>query len=409
MNTTMLMVAYFYPPRGGGGTQRTVKFAKYLPHFGITPIVLTSGTHITKTFDPSLETTERVIRVPHKELPSKLARLAELFFMPDAFSPWIKDAVRAGKIAAKKNKIDVVYSTASPYCGHVVGMRLAESLHLPWIVDFRDLWTSNALYAPHAPWQRRRHRALERSIYAKASHILATSPTQKKVIIDEFGVAPEKISVITNGFDEEDFKTTEDVDGSAVKEKGAPLTISYLGSFYGKYAPTTFVEALKKLKRESADLAQRVRFNFIGDYDRGTLQLLDDAQLSDVVSVRAYVPHAELTEIRKKTDAFLLYLPPARAHIAAMIPQKVFEYLAARKPILAIVPSSDVADILNKTGGATIVDSGNSDAIARTIKEFIDGVRMGSVRASQADLSVFSRKQLTSRLAQIITSVTQKA
>jgi glycosyltransferase involved in cell wall biosynthesis len=405
MNTTVLMVAYYYPPRGGGGTQRTVKFAKYLPHFGITPIVLTSGAHDSKTFDPTLETTERVIRVPHKELPSKLARLAEYFFMPDAFAPWIKDAVLAGTIAAKKIKIDVVYSTASPYCGHVVGMRLAEALDKPWIVDFRDLWTSNALYVPHGPWQRARHRALERSIYAKATRILATSPTQKNVIVEEFGVAPEKVAVITNGFDEEDFSATPSV--ARQKNADEPLSISYLGSFYGKYAPTTFVEALLQLKKKNPALAKQVRFNFIGDYDRGTLQLLKNEMLADVLNVQSYVPHAQLAEIREKTDAFLLYLPPVSGHIAAMIPQKVFEYLAARKPILAIVPPSDVADILKKTGGATVVDASDPAAIASTIEEFARDVRSGVLRGTQADLSVFSRKNLTHSLAEIISEVTR--
>jgi glycosyltransferase involved in cell wall biosynthesis len=398
MSLRLLVIAYYYPPRGGGGVQRTAKFVKYLPEFGITPMVLTSA---SEGSDASLAPRDKdfVLRVAVQEPRGALFRLLEMLQSPDPYVAWAKPAIEQGLALAKKLPIDVIYSTASPYTNHLVGMRLAQKLGKPWIADFRDLWTENALYKPRAPWQRMRHRTLEQAIYSQASHILTTSPTQQRVTMQKFGVPANRISMITNGFDPEDFK-----DLKAKPKKGSnTFVIGYLGSFYGSYQPRDFLEGLRLATMQQPNMG--IKLLCVGDVDRKTRVLLQDPRYAAFVEYRAYVPHAQLARVRAEIDGNLLYLPAASQHIAAMIPQKVFEYLASKKPILAVVPPSDVADILARTGGAVISRAGDTQKIAHDILTFVQRVKTGQLAGATNDISMYSRKSLTKKLADIVTNL----
>src|SRR3990172_2895458 len=277
------MVAYYYPPRGGGGTQRTVKYAKYLPHFGFKPVILTSAEPAQKNIDASLAqgTSEKVpvVKVHGHEFSGKWRRLADGMLFPDALRLWARPAISMGVLAAKQFGVQAIYSTASPYTDHIVGRAIARKTGLPWIADFRDLWTSNALYEPRAPLQRYFHRRLERSFYQDADAIIAASPWQRRAIITEFRISEYKVFTITNGFDPDDFADTAPPATASLKGVAASnesLTIGYLGSFYGKYRPADLIEALKIVQRDRPALAQILRLEFIGDFDRASRALLSD-------------------------------------------------------------------------------------------------------------------------------------
>ena len=403
MTCSVLMVAYYYPPRGGGGVQRTVKFAKYLPEFGIRPVVLTCGGAPRHLRDTTFLVAQDVVSVPFREPGRIIGRLNE-YLRLERISGWARPAIKAALATVHEQGIEAIYSTASPYTNHVVARAVARELGLPWIVDFRDLWTTNALYTARTPWLAKRHRALEDSLYKEANVILATSPYQKKSIVDTFGVDSAKVRVITNGFDPADFledPTTANQPPSIVK-KNAPVKIGYLGSLYAAYKPDDLILALRFIKRRWPERMRELSFEFIGDYDRSSNKVLRDPELQSILKVRSYVPHGELPALRRSFDGFLLYLPALGDGIKGMIPQKVFEYLATRKPIFAIVPPSDVADLLKAHQAAVLAPAGDPIGIARALLEFVEMMRSDSVPRAQGSLEGFSRKVLTRQLADVI-------
>ncbi len=404
MNKKLLMVAYLYPPHGGGGTQRTVKFAKYLPTFNIEPIILTSASQRKRHQDNSYDSANqhKVIRAESISLNDRFARLIEPFISPDIQKLWVNSAIKKGLVAGVRNQVDAVYSTSMPYSNHIVALTIANKLNIPWIADFRDLWTSNALYKARAPWLKHLHKKLELKLYKRADHICCASPTHRQVLIDNFGISPQKITTITNGFDQDDFKNIKPAESQPKK-----ITMSYFGSFYGKYRPDDFVAAIKLLKEDNNPLINKLQISFVGDMDRRSRALLQDPDIADLVSYQGYVPHAELEKTRLQSDAFFLYLPDLPEPIGASIPQKVFEYLAGQRPIFAVLPKSDAADILNKYKRSIIVEPGNPEIIARALNRFISEVLTGKLRSSSENLSAYDRRVLTGKLAEVINKKVQ--
>lgn len=399
------MVAYYYPPRGGGGVQRTVKFAKYLPSFGIQPTVLTAAADVGKLRDESFtaDLAEDVVCVPAIEIHGKRARIAELYMYPDINRGWTEAAVARGVELGRQQRFDAVYSSASPYTSHVVGMRIAAELGLPWIADFRDLWTTNAMYAVRTPWQRTVHRRYEREFYRRASRIVTASPTQRRCLVERFGVPADKITSITNGFDE------GDVAALPPRKIDGPVRITYLGSFYATYRPDDLVTALKLLLAAEPRLPERLHLNFVGDHSRVARELLGQPALRDIVTLTDYVPHGELRKIHAESDAFLCYLPDRGGWIGASIPQKLYEYLAARKPILGVLPKSDAADIMTATHSGVVLPAGNVPGIAAGLIEFERAIRRGDIRGNDADLTPYMRKTLTGKLAEVVQSAVGSA
>ena len=399
-NKPVLMVAYLFPPHGGGGVQRTVKFAKYLPRHGYDPIVLTAD-HKTPalrdtTYDAELP--ERVIRVPEKLRGAIAVRLAEYISFPDAHGSWGRDAINAGVELVRANKIKVVYSTAGPYQNHIVGRAIASTCSLPWIADFRDLWTTNPVYVARTPIHRAIHRIYERRFYRDATGIICASPTQKKNLIEKLHIPEEKVHVITNGFDPGDVPTD-------VSARTEALRLSYLGSFYAGYRPDDFVKALEKLQQTKPEIASRIRMRFVGDFDRATIALFKGAKLGEPLDVQAYVPHGQLKKIHQETDMYLLYLPPMSGPIGAMIPQKLYEYLSAGKTIFAVLPDSDAREILEHTGGAILLRPGDVDGIVHALEEAVVMWRQKKLPRPGTSIKRFTRERLTGQLADILDSV----
>ncbi|MFO0704368.1 MAG: glycosyltransferase [Candidatus Andersenbacteria bacterium] len=405
---SMLLVAYYYPPRGGGGVQRTVKFAKYLPAFGVRPVVLTVGAAPRSLVDHSFSVAKDVVRVPYREPGRFLGRLFE-YTRLERIAGWIRPAIRQALATVHEQGIELLYSTASPYSNHIVALQVARELGLPWIADFRDLWTGNALYRARTPWIAKHHRTLEATVYREATKIVVTSPSQKKYVIEDFGVAPDKIVVITNGFDSQDFAQSralaEPTNTTAAASTSSTLEIGYIGSFYGDYRPDDFLLALRFLLQRRPEVLRGVRFRFIGDYDRTSREVLGHPELAHVISVESYLPHDQLQRMRAGLAANLLYLPDQGERIRAMIPQKVFEYLATGKPLFAVLPASDVGDILLQHKAATLAPAGDPLGIAHTLQTFLEQLRAGKAARPQGDFSAFERKNLTAKLARVIEEI----
>jgi len=405
----MLMIAYYYPPRGGGGVQRTVKFTKYLPQFGIHPVVLTSGTAPTNLTDKSFAVANDVVHVPYREPGRILGRLYE-YIRFERVSGWVRPATRQALKTIHEQGIEVIYSTASPYNNHVVALHVARELGLPWIADFRDLWTGNALYRARSPWIARRHKRLEETIYREATKILVTSPSQKRQVIEDFSVEPDKITIITNGFDAEDFPDYLAHGGvqdpsrqqSLISKPEHPVTIGYLGSYYAQYRPEDLLLALRFIKRRKPEAAKLIKFAFVGDYDRSSLAALTHPDLTDIVTVHPYMPHDKLQSFRQNLDANFVHLPAEGDRIKAMIPQKVFEYLATGKPIFAVLPPSDVSDLLTKHKAARIAPAGDPIGIAHALLAFVEELKQGTAPAVRGSLREYERKTLTGQLADVV-------
>jgi len=410
------MIAYLFPPIGGGGVQRTVRFAKYLPRFGWTSAVLTveekkykSGWW--KTLDPEL------LQVLPSEIsvyrtfsldwifqgrPGKLLHyLSRIFFTPDdQFITWLPFALKMGLKIISKEKIDVIYTTSYPYSNHLIGLLLRKITEKPWIADFRDPWTTNPNYRPISRIHKSIDKYLESQIYKNCDFLLTSTDGYRQELLNIFPfVDQHKVHVITNGFDPDDF---EGVKQNSSKQPEKCFTITYLaGSSYGDLFLGPFFRGMKLLMDGHPEVIPRVRINLIGENPKGVKSIKNLGLPEQLVSFIDYIPQRLVANYLIGADLLLLLLSNG---FGKCIPQKAFLYLAARRPILAIVPEGYLAELIRNAKCGIVVDPKNYEKIAETIY-FLFRQSERNELSCNYDLSFiknFDCRNLTGRLAGLL-------
>ncbi|MCX7930139.1 MAG: glycosyltransferase family 4 protein [Chlorobi bacterium] len=367
----VLVVAYYFPPSGGPGVQRVLKMIRYLPQFGWEPVVLTvrQGTfpardesllaevpatlHVERTriLEPyvlyrRLTGTHSPIDVSvltDREPTSWRQRLAQwiraTLFIPDARVGWLLDAVPAGVQLIKRFGIAAIYTSSPPYTCALIGRALQRRTNTPWVMELRDPWT-NFLTTPRR-WVLPRlfDRHLERSCFERANRIIAA---WDGIVTDALGKYPhlsrDKFVVIPNGFDSADYPPTEPSRNSA-------LTITYTGSLYGLRNPGILVTALERLTAEGEIPRQHVLLRLVGRVGDDVVRDLDASPLRDRIEIIPYVPHHESIRYLLESDIALLVVDRS-SDSTTIVPGKVFEYLGAAKPVLALAPHDSAIEAL---------------------------------------------------------------
>jgi glycosyltransferase involved in cell wall biosynthesis len=379
MQKKVLMIAYFFPPVGGiaaAGSQRTLKFAKYLPHYSWQPIILTVRENSYESylaFDATL--LERVpanTKIIRSSVVRWLTKILELknrgrviateqvdaralvqpdnhlrgtswlqnlkdaitgfFEIPDGEIGWLLPGVAAGWRAVKHEAVDVIYATGKPWTAHLIGAVLKRLTGKPLVVDFRDPWMTNPFREPVFKLHNRIEAYLERKVVETANIVVTNTQSLK----DEFTVrfprqSASKFVVLLNGFDPED--------GQIIKDRRADprkFTITHTGFLYGKRDPRFFLEAIASLIETQRVDRQKIDVCLVGSvelpYD--LIGYLREHRLDDVVRLVAHVPYQESLQYLANSDALLLLQPGT----TTQVPSKLFEYIALDKPILAISP-----------------------------------------------------------------------
>ncbi len=429
MNKKVLIITYYWPPSGGSGVQRWLKFVKYLVRAGWEPFVFTpenpSFTIEDKSLQSDVPESVEVIRFPIWEPYQLFFRVSSLFgkkrlqqtdfistgkksffqsisswvrgnlFIPDARMFWVKPSVNYLTNFIQRSNIDKVITTGPPHSVHLIGLRLKRknpSLH--WIADFRDPWSEWDLLDTLSLTllARKRHQSLERQVLKNADRVITIAPYH----VDRLQVlSGRKVELITNGFDAEDFVGIKNI-------KTSKFTIRHIGVVDELRDPRPIMEVLKALFISNPDLAQDFTIEFIGKVNSAFKNYINaDSNLSNVVKFFDQIPHAQVLAGYGSTDLQLLVL----AHTAIApgnLPGKFFEYLASGKPILGIGPvNGDAAEILNQTKAGVIAERTDAIGIKAALLAYYQNWKAGITVTSSAS-DKYSREQLTSALTKLL-------
>ncbi|HET6849219.1 MAG TPA: glycosyltransferase [Gaiellales bacterium] len=387
----VLIVAYYFPPAGGSGVHRVLKLCKYLPEFGWDVDVLAPDDPKWVAHDPSLDSkvpadvvvhraryvgpdqaqsgTERIAAAEGWHALTARASLAgRRLLLPDPAAPWIPFAARTGIRAVRERGIDVVLTSSPPTSSHVVGNIISRRTGVPWVADFRDSWLAN----PHRRYERRSVR-YKRSLLAQIAERTMAPATALTAVTDVIREEAEGYTkqpvisrTISNGCDFDDF--------AAYQHRGsAKLRLLHAGYFFGARSPRPLLQAVRALLDRRPALRDVLEVRFVGGFRSVDREWAEGLQLGPVIDVEGTLPHEQTLREMKESDALVLLIPSAGGIGRTVLSGKVFEYLAAERPILGLVPPDGAAaELLRSAGHDWIADPDDVGAITATVERLVD-------------------------------------
>lgn len=427
----VLVISYYWPPAGGSGVQRWVKFAKYLPEEDWQPVIYTPEnpelTSVDKTLADEISPEAEILKTPifepygiyrsmtgrKGEKPGKQDEVNPIsggkkslmqrislfirgnFFIPDPRCFWIRPSVKYLKKYLRKHPVDMIVSTGPPHSMHLIAMKTARATGIPWIADFRDPWT-RMFYFKHlhlTPWARHRHIALEKQVLDSASAIVTvTKPLQK-----EFqSMTDTPVHCITNGYDESDFQQIVEPDGF--------FNITHTGLFAADGNPETLWKVLADICRSDSEFKRLLRIRLVGKTDKEISESVIAFGLAENMRNLGYQTH--LVATREQMSASVLLLPQRKEpEYKAVLTGKIFEYLASGHPILAIgMTECAMADVIKETGSGEMLDWNDYGGIRKFIGTCWEKFKSDDLEQDTANISQYSRRELTSRMARLMES-----
>ena len=421
----VLVITHLFPPLDCG-VGRQIKFVKYLPTYGWTPIVLAAKkSYIRPIYDQSrikeIPQSAKIYRtfsleiVPFQQwMPNILEKLLGInpkWFQPvDPFIGWMPFALRAALKIVKEEKVDLLFSTSLPSTCHLVALILKKKLGLPWVADFRDPWTQNP-YATYPTPILKIEEKLERAVIEYADKIVAVTDSITKGFVNKYPKQPkEKFCTIPHGFDPDDFKR--------IKVEENKFNLVYVGSIYGERKDVTevFLDAVNELLNEKPYLEKELRINFVGN-----VRLVQDSvrsrNLEKVVRVVPHVPHAEAIKYMVAARGLLLITGvkhKTSAHAKKVLDEmsgKIMEYIATRKPILALAEeNSSAAKFVKSTGTGIAIDPTDKKSIMEGILHFykLYGENSSKIKPNNVKIKRHDVRRLTKQLSEIFEDVIRK-
>ena len=424
----ILIITYYWPPAGGPGVQRWLKFTKYLPEFGYEPHVYIPENpsypildeSLAKDINPHIKIVKNTIWEPYqiaeklnpknksykgghfekKETQSLISKLSVFirgnFFIPDARKFWIKPSIAYLNDYIQKEGIDTIVTSGPPHSMHLIGLGLKEiNPNLKWIADFRDPWTQISYHKELklTNWAAKKHESLEFEVMTKANLVLATSYSDGENFKK---IGAKNVEVITNGFEEVKQKVEKDQ---------TFFNITYSGGLEMLRNPIALWKALEELLQEHATLKQDLKLNFYGALAEDVKQTIINHHLNENLIVHGYVAHQESLNAINKANILVLTNFDNEAS-KGIIPGKLFEYMATNNPILAIGPDeADVQRILQETeAGKYFLHDQIIDIKKYIISHYQQWLANPNYQFhnNEEEVIKFNRKNLTERLAQII-------
>jgi glycosyltransferase involved in cell wall biosynthesis len=445
----VLIISYYFPPSGGPGVQRVLKFVKYLPQFGWKPIVLTvkdadfpaRDESLMKEIPPDVNVyrsdifepydlyrkltgrkksaaidVDNIIKGKKKSISERMAEfIRATIFIPDARRFWLKHAVKLGKEIIDNEKPDVMFSSAPPYTCALIAMKLKEYAHkknldIPWVSDFRDAWTGYLTSPDRWLIPSMIDKRYERITLDKADAVTMVASGVKDDFDNKYPEVSKnkKYFLLRNGFDAEDYETL-----NFTPEKNEKFTIVYTGSMYGIRNPYFLLDTISDLVDEKLIDKNKIVFIFVGRLGKEIHDYIDESPLKDNVIRIAYVPHSESIRYLLKADAMLLLIDENK-YSKMILSGKVFEYVGTAgitgKPILAIAPEGEAADLIRETSTGEIIHHNNSTALRETLLKYYNRFfeNNNTFSPDKAKIAQYDRKKLTEKLADILNKISQK-
>ncbi len=419
----ILIITYYWPPSGGAGVQRWLKFSKFLPGFGYQPVILTVdeklasyaqldysllqeispelSVHKTKTFEP-YNLYRRISN--KKEIPyggfsnqkkitlfEKLSRfLRGNLFIPDPRKGWNRHALKKALELITAEGIDVVVTSGPPHSTHLIGKKIKALTGIRWIADFRDPWTDIYYYKDlyHSALAARFDLELEKSVLSNADKIITVSEEVRKLLLKKIPQSTGKIAVIPNGYDEQDFEGIEAVHNES-------FTITYTGTISVSYRIDQFVRAVSQLPDR---VKEQLKIRFVGNVPDDILNLFALKNLDSLVEVLGYIPHEQAIRQMKGASMLLMAIPDSPDN-KGIVTGKFFEYLAAKRPVLAIGPvGGDVDIMVQQCRAGKLFSYDETDKMRQFILEIFELNRQGVIWNETIGTEQYTRRNLTKEL-----------
>ncbi|MEI6455339.1 MAG: glycosyltransferase [bacterium] len=428
-----LIISYYWPPSGGAGVQRWLKFVKYLRNSGWEPVLFIPENPEYPEIDLSLEKDVprnlEIIRQPiwepydyYKKLigrkkderinaaflsEKKKNKLIEHLsvwirgnlFIPDARKFWIKPSVRTLSAYLKDHPVDVIISTGPPHSTHLIALPLSKKFSIPWLADFRDPWTNIDFYRHLHLTARadRCHRKLEKGVLENAQSVVVIS----RSMAEDFNkICPRNYDIVTNGYD------PADITGTPV-ETDKKFSIAHIGTLVSTRNPVTFWKALKSLTSERDDFAADLEVLLVGKTDHSVTESIRNYGLGKFIRKTEYLPHDEVVKCQRQAQVLLLIINDT-PNAKMILTGKFFEYLAAKRPILCIGPEEgDAAAILHETRSGLLSGFSDPEGMKKNILLFYEKYKKGTLQSESSGIEAYSRKELTRKIAGILDRISK--
>ncbi len=359
-----------------------------------TTILKTPVTEVSKfAFRPKKKTTSGVANATNNKL---LSFIRGNFFTPDAKVLWVKPSVEFLTDYLTENPVDVIISTGPPHSMHLIAQQLKESFHIPWMADFRDPWTD--LYYNKEFFQlgfaKRKNKRLEEKVL-KSADVVVTVGNELKKYFERFN---SNVEVIPNGFDDE-------VEHDEEIELSQKFSLSYIGLLPKSSLPTNLLMAIQCLIDENSDFKNDIELNFIGDIHESVSASIHELQLSNYTNFFGYVPHKDAIKYQKSAQVLLVLIPNVDGN-KGIITGKVFEYMAANRPILALGPiNGDLQSVLTNSNAGTIIDYDDYAKIKSVVIDLYTKFKTQKLAITSKGIEKYRRRNLTKQLAAIIKQI----
>ena len=413
----LLLVTLYFPPAGGGGVQRPLKFASHLPALGI-------ETHVLAPDDPKWVHEDADLPLPtqawihraryvgprgrriadeqHGRGGMELAllrasALGRRLLLPDENVTWNATAIPKAISLARREGIDVVLTTSPPGSVHLIGAAVKRATGAKWVADLRDSIALHAHRSSDGVGARAKQKARAGVAHLVSRQADAIVTAAEAITEEANGLSPRgRVVTIPNGCDFDDFSGLQYV-------RGDRFRITHAGSFFGKRDPRPFLQAL------AASGLEDVTVRFLGDFRPGDREFMEGLGLAGRVELIDHVPRRESLRLQRESDVLLLLIPEAGGRGRGVLSGKVFEYLAAERPVLAVVPPDGAAaELIRETGAGVVAASGDVDAIRRTLVELHGRWREGRLDSeplSQEWRDKLSRASRVEELAELLESL----
>jgi len=426
----VLIITYYWPPSGGAGVQRWLKFVKYLRDFGWEPVIYTPENPESPASDPTLENDIpigiTILKTPiwepysvykkfvgrkkddkikagflsEKERPSITEDISVWvrgnFFIPDARKFWVKPSIKTLTKYVRQNPVDAMVSTGPPHSMHLIALGLKQKLNMPWLADFRDPWTNIDFYhdlklTRHSD---RKHHSLEKQVVGSADRVVVIGNGMAE---DLNNIHNRKYDIITNGYDDKSEDKPLGIDTS--------FSIAHIGSMVKTRNPEILWKALSEIISDNNVFGEDLEIKLIGQVDFSVRQLIQSYKLEEFTTFTEYLSHEDVRKVQSQSQVLLLLInntPNAKLVVTG----KIFEYMNSGRPILCIGPKDgDAAHILSETQTGNTIDYNDVETLKTQILTYYNRYKKGNLQSEGKNTEKYSRKNLTKKLAEILDEI----
>jgi len=438
----VLVLAYFFPPLGGGGCQRTLKLVRYLEPQGWRSTVVTTRDTDYWILDPTLGeeipagaeilrvgglTAGKLLKtfsragIPVQEAQGRrragpfraLRWIQRLTLLPDAYRSWAQAAERAADARVREGGIEALWTTSSPESAHLAGLALEKKHRLPWVADFRDPWVGRVTYRPPTPWHDARHRAMERRVVSAADRVTLVSEAMVALYRERYReIDPAKFIFLPNGFDSDDWRradsrSAEQAASGPGAESPHRFVLLHAGQLAHRPTVRTLLEAANLVMARDPLARGELRLRFVGGNEEIGPREREGYGLGEALEFLPSQPHIESLASMRGAGALLL-LGHGGAADSLLYTGKLYEYVSSGRPILAIVDEGPAAELIRASGAGLVIRPGDVEGAAKALLGWLAASRDGkntATRVPAALLTAWERRNLAVHASKILSEI----